>query len=258
MGDVMDLPQNRFKRRLAAGDRLIGLWSTIPDAMAVEALAGAGFDWMVLDTEHTSVEVSQILPLLQAAAPYPTDCIVRPCVNDTALIKRHLDQGVQTLLLPYIQTKAEAEAAAAAVRYPPAGLRGVAGTTRAARYGRIKDYTQRADAEICLILQVETASAMEDLEAIAKTPGVDAIFIGPADLAASMGYPGQTGHPEVQAMILTAIDRLKAIDVPAGLLSLNADFARTCLARGARFVATGIDMALLVSAADRLARDFRN
>ncbi|MCW3781205.1 HpcH/HpaI aldolase family protein [Defluviimonas salinarum] len=253
----MDLPQNRFKRRLLGREPLFGIWSTIPDPMAVEALAGAGFDWMVLDTEHSSVEVAEVLPLLQAAAPYPTDCLVRPVVNDTALIKRHLDQGAQTLLLPYIQNREEAEAAVAAVRYPPRGLRGVATTTRAARYGRVPDYVARADAEICLILQVETAAALDRLEAIAGTEGVDAVFIGPADLAASMGHPGQSGHPEVRDAILDAIDRLGAIGVPAGLLSQDAAFTRSCLDRGARFVATGIDMRLLVRAADALASAFR-
>jgi 4-hydroxy-2-oxoheptanedioate aldolase len=253
----MELSPNYFKRRLLAGEALYGLWSTIPDAMAVEALAGAGFDWMVLDTEHTSVEVSQILPLLQAAAPHPTDCIVRPVVNDTALIKRHLDQGAQTLILPQIQSADEARAAVAAVRYPPRGVRGVAGTMRAAGYGRIRDYAKRADDEICLILQVETAAAMERLEEIAGVDGVDAIFIGPSDLAASMGHLGEPGHPEVRAAILTAIDRLNAIGKPAGLLSLDPDFARTAVTQGARFVAIGLDMALLVNAADSLARSFR-
>ncbi|MGB3315651.1 MAG: aldolase/citrate lyase family protein [Albidovulum sp.] len=253
----MDLAPNRFKRRLLAGETLYGLWSTIPDAMTVEALAGAGFDWMVLDTEHSSVEVSQLLPLLQAAAPYPTDCVVRPVVNDTALIKRHLDQGAQTLILPQIQSADEAKAAVAAVRYPPRGVRGVAGTMRAAGYGRIRDYAKRADDEICLILQVETAAAMDRLEEIAGVDGVDAIFIGPSDLAASMGHLGDPGHKEVRAAILTAIDRLNAIGKPAGLLSLDPDFARTAVTRGARFVATGLDMALLVNAADDLARAFR-
>ncbi len=254
---MTELAPNRFKRLLQAGETLYGVWSTIPDAMAVEALAGAGFDWMVLDTEHTSVEVSQILSLLQAAAPHPTDCIVRPVVNDTALIKRHLDQGAQTLILPQIQSADEAASAVAAVRYPPRGARGVAGTMRAAGYGRIRDYAKRADDEICLILQVETAAAMERLEEIACVDGVDAIFIGPSDLAASMGHLGEPGHPEVRAAILSAIDRLNAIGKPAGLLSLDADFARTAVTRGAGFVAVGLDMALLVNAADSLARSFR-
>ncbi|WP_413872445.1 HpcH/HpaI aldolase family protein [Albidovulum sp.] len=253
----MDLPANRFKARLARGEVQYGLWSTIPEPTAVEALAGAGFDWMVLDTEHTAVEVSAVLPLLQAMAPYPTAAVVRPWVNDTALIKRHLDQGAQTLLLPYIQSRAEAEAAVAAVRYPPRGARGVAGTMRAAGYGRIADYHAKADAEICLLLQVETAPALTRLEEIATVAGVDGIFFGPADLSASMGHLGQTGHPEVRGAILDAIARLTRLGVPAGLLTQDADFARATIDAGARFVALAVDMALLVRAADALIGRFR-
>ncbi len=253
----MDLPANRFKARLATGEVQYGLWSTIPEPTAVEALAGAGFDWMVLDTEHTAVEVSAVLPLLQAMAAYATSPVVRPCVNDTALIKRHLDQGAQTLLVPLIQSRAEAAAAVAAIRYPPRGLRGVAGTMRAARYGRIAGYHARAGSELCLILQVETALALSRLEEIATTDGVDAIFIGPADLAASMGHPGGAGHPEVRAAVLDAVARLKRIGVPAGLLTQDAGFAREAVAAGATFVALAVDMSLLVRAADDLIARFR-
>lgn len=253
----MELPINRFKRRLKAGEQQIGLWCTIPDPSVVEALAGAGFDWIVLDTEHTPVEVSAVLPLLQSAAPHPVSCVVRPVVNDTALIKRHLDQGAQTILLPYVQSRAEAEAAVRAVRYPPAGLRGVAGTMRAAGFGRVRDYTARADAEICLLVQVETGEALAQLDAIATTPGVDGVFIGPSDLAASLGHPGNPCHPEVRAAILDAIARLAALGVPSGILTLDAGFAHDCMAAGTRFTAVGLDMALLVGAADRLAAAFR-
>jgi len=252
----MDLPVNRFKRRLKAGESQIGLWLTIPDPSVVEALAGAGFDWILLDTEHTPVEVSAVLPLLQAAGPYPTSCAVRPAVNDTALIKRHLDQGAQTIILPYIQSRAEAEAAVDAVRYAPAGLRGVAGTMRAAAYGRIRDYVKRAEAELCLVLQVESALALDRLEEIATTPGVDGIFIGPSDLAASLGHPGESGHPAVRAAVLDAIARLGKLGMPSGILTLDPAFARACMAAGTGFTAVGLDMAMLVGAADRLAADF--
>lgn len=252
----MDLPRNRFKARLAEDRPMHGLWVTIPDPSVVEALAGAGFDWIVLDSEHTPVEPSGMLPLLQAAAASGVCVIVRPVVNDTALIKRHLDQGALTLLLPYVQTADEARAAVIAVRYPPRGLRGVAGTMRAAGFGRVADYTRRADAEICLIVQVETVEALTNLDAIAGTDGVDAVFIGPSDLAASMGYPGQPGHPAVRAAILKAIERLRALGKPSGILTLDEDFARICSAAGARFVGVGLDMALLVGAADALARRF--
>ena len=252
----MDLPTNRFKKRLKAGEAQIGFWATIPDPSVVEMLAGAGFDWLLIDTEHTAVEVSGVLPLLQAAAACPTACIVRPVVNDTALIKRHLDQGAQTLLLPYIQSRGEAQAAVAAVRYGPQGVRGVAGTTRAAGFGRVPDYVARANGEICLLLQVETTLAVERLDEIATTPGVDGIFIGPADLAASMGLPGQTGHPRVRETILSVIARLTSLGVPSGILATDPAFARDCMAAGASFTAVGVDMACLVRSVDALAGSF--
>ncbi|MCB2129740.1 MAG: 4-hydroxy-2-oxo-heptane-1,7-dioate aldolase [Rhodobacteraceae bacterium] len=253
----MELPVNRFKAGLKAGKVQYGLWITIPDPSLAESMAGAGFDWLTFDTEHAPTEVSAVLPLLQAAAPYPVSCLVRPSTLDVALIKRHLDQGAQTVILPYIQTPDEAKLAVAAVRYPPAGIRGVAGGTRASGYGRIPDYAERAGEEICLVLQVETASALSRLDAIADVEGVDALFIGPADLAASMGYPGQTGHPEVRRAVLGALATLSHRGMPAGLLTLDPDFARQAVEAGARFVAVGIDMSLLTGAADRLAAQFR-
>jgi 4-hydroxy-2-oxoheptanedioate aldolase len=253
----MNMPENVFKRRLKAGEQQIGLWVTIPDPGVVEALAGSGFDWILIDTEHTPVETSMVQSLLQAAAPYPSAAVVRPYENNTALIKRHLDQGAQTLLLPHIQTKAEAEAAVTAIRYAQdGGVRGVAGIHRASRYGRVKDYTATAAKELCLILQIETVGAMAQLEDIATVPGVDAIFIGPADFATSMGYPGQANHPKVKAAILDGFARLKAMGVPSGILTLNPEFARECIAAGTTFTAVGVDLALLVNSADALAADF--
>ncbi|MEZ5733967.1 MAG: HpcH/HpaI aldolase/citrate lyase family protein [Paracoccaceae bacterium] len=251
-----ELPKNRFKERLRAGEVQYGIWVSIPHSTVAEAVAGAGFDWMTLDTEHAPAEVSAVLPMLQAAAPYPTECIVRPAENQTALIKRHLDQGAQTLILPYVQSRAEAEAAVAAVRYAPHGVRGVAGGTRASRFGRIRDYTALANSEICLIVQIETVEAIACLDDIASVDGVDAVFIGPADLAASMGYPGQTGHPEVKAKIIDTIGRARALGKPIGLLTLDKDFARECVTAGAGFVCIAIDMSILVRGADALAAEF--
>jgi 4-hydroxy-2-oxoheptanedioate aldolase len=182
--------------------------------------------------------------------------VVRPSVNDTALIKRHLDQGALTLLIPYVQSRAEAEAAVRAVRYPMAGVRGVGGMHRAARFGRVPDYTARADAEICLLIQIETAEAAKHLEDIAGVPGVDGVFIGPADLGTSMGFAGQPNHPEVQKMVLSMVSRLIAIGKPSGILTQDASFARACMAAGTTFTAVGLDLTMLVQSADRLARDF--
>ena len=190
----MDLPKNAFKAALKAGQRQIGLWVTIPDSGLVEMLAGCGYDWLLLDNEHSAMSAVETLPLLQAAA-YRVTTVVRPGWNDAVEIKKLLDLGAQTLLVPYVQNAEEARAAVAAVRYPPAGMRGVAGLTRASRYGAVADYHRRTQDEICLLVQVETAEALRHIEDIAAVEGVDGIFIGPSDLAASMGYPGQSSHP---------------------------------------------------------------
>ena len=249
----MDLPPNRFKAALAEGRHQLGIWNSLGGNTVPEMLAYCGFDWIVLDTEHSPIEPVQILPEVQALAACPqVSTLVRPVVNDAALIKRYLDMGVQSLIVPYVQTPEEAAAAVAAMRYPPRGIRGVAGTTRASRYGNVKGYAARCEEELCLIVQVETAEAMRRLEEIAGTDGVDGVFIGPADLSASMGFPGQPDHPEVIAAIESAIARLKAVGVPSGLLTLNEDFARRCIALGTGFTAVGLDIHLLQTAAKAL------
>jgi 4-hydroxy-2-oxoheptanedioate aldolase len=242
----MDLPRNAFKAALKAGRLQTGIWNTIPGPVVTEVLALAGFDWVLVDTEHAPVEVTDVLPALQVLAAYPAvSALVRPAWNDTVLIKRHLDQGAQTLLIPYVETPEAARAAVAAVRYPPDGVRGIGGLTRATRYGRIPDYVARAADEICLLVQVETARALADIEAIATTPGVDGVFIGPADLSASLGHPGNAGHPDVRTAIEGAITTLKRLGVPSGILTLDEDFTRRCIELGATFPALGIDTSLL-------------
>ena len=254
----MDLPVNRFKQALKDGQQQIGLWNSIPGPLVAEALAGCGFDWVVIDTEHAPTDVPDVLGMLQAMAPYPVSAVVRPAANDPVLIKRLLDFGAQTLILPYIQSAEEAQAAVAAVRYAPRGMRGVAGLTRASRFGAVPDYTRRADAEICLILQVETALALSRIEEIAATDGVDGLFIGPADLAASMGHPGSLDHPAVRAAIEDAIRRITAAGKPAGILTSDAAFARACMGWGTRFTAVGMDISLMLQAARGLAASYRS
>jgi len=254
----VDLPVNRFKQALKDGQQQIGLWNSIPGPLVAEALAGCGFDWVVIDTEHAPTDVPDVLGMLQAMAPYPVSAVVRPAANDPVLIKRLLDFGAQTLILPYIQSAEEAQAAVAAVRYAPRGMRGVAGLTRASRFGAVPDYTRRADAEICLILQVETALALSRIEEIAATDGVDGLFIGPADLAASMGHPGALDHPAVKAAIKDAILRITATGKPAGILTSDAAFARACMGWGTRFTAVGMDIGLMLQAARGLAASYRS
>jgi 4-hydroxy-2-oxoheptanedioate aldolase len=252
----MDIPVNRFKRRLKDRGQQIGFWMTLSSAYATEAVAGAGFDWLLVDMEHSPADIECVLSQLQAIAGYDTTAIVRPPHNDAVVIKRLLDIGAQTLLIPQVQTAEEARAAVAAIRYPPRGVRGVSATTRATRFGRIAGYPQKCETELCLIVQVETAAAVDQLESIAAVDGVDAVFFGPSDLAASMGYVGEPEHPEVKRVVLEGIHQVRGSSKAAGLLTGNHDFARECLDAGARFVAVGLDSVVLSRAADSLVARF--
>ncbi len=253
----MDLPLNTFKRAIKAGKPQIGLWSSLASHYSVEVIAGAGFHWLLLDTEHSPNDLESLLCQLQAAAPYDTTPIVRVPWNDMVTIKRVLDIGAQSLLIPYVSSAQEAKDAVAYTRYPPAGMRGVAGTTRASRFGRVKDYAKRAHEELCLLVQVETQGALDNIEAIAAIEGVDGIFIGPADLHASLGYTGETAHPKVKPLIDDAIRRIrKAGKAPGILTPVEAD-AKHWLGCGALFVAVGADVGLLARGAETLAAKFK-
>lgn len=254
---MMELPVNRFKQALREGRGQLGLWNALPGSYAAEIAAGAGFDWILLDTEHAPSDPIAVLPQLQAIAGYPVSAVVRPAANDAVLIKRFLDAGAQSLLVPYVQTAEEAAAAVAAVRYPPAGIRGISSVSRATRFGRIPGYATRAEAEICLLVQVETRETLDRIEEIAAVEGVDGIFVGPADLAATFGRPGEPDHPEVVAAVEDAIRRIVAAGKPAGILTADPAFARRCIALGTTFTAVGIDAGLLARATERLAAEFR-
>jgi 4-hydroxy-2-oxoheptanedioate aldolase len=251
----MDLPQNAFKRALKANQTQIGLWCSLASHYAVEVVAGAGYDWLLLDCEHSPNDLESLLPQLQACAPYPTTPIVRVPWNDTVTIKRVLDIGAQTLLIPYVCSAEEAKAAVAATRYPPAGVRGVAGTTRATRFGRVKDYAKRAHEEICVLVQVETKPALDQIEAICAVEGVDGVFIGPADLHASMGYPGEVSNPAVIPQIEEAMRRIRKAGKAPGYLSPSDD-AKKMLAAGCLFCAVGADVGLLARNAEALRAKF--
>lgn len=254
----MILPPNLFKSGLASGRQMIGLWNSIPGSLVAEAVAGCGFDWIVIDTEHSLTDVPQVLPMLQAMAPYPVAPVVRPAANDPVLIKRVLDLGAQTLLIPYVETPEQAVAAVAAMRYAPAGIRGMAGVTRANRFGAVAGYAARASDELCLIVQAETIATLDRIEEICAVEGVDAVFIGPADLAATMGLPGQAGHPEVRAAVEAFVRRITAAGKPAGILTFDPDYARRCIGWGTTFTAVGMDLALMVQAARTLAAAFKS
>jgi 4-hydroxy-2-oxoheptanedioate aldolase len=253
----MDLPKNEFKRAILAGRQQIGLWVSLANAFSAEIVAGSGFDWLLLDTEHCPAEVTTVFPQLQAVAAYPVSAVVRPAWNDKVLVKRHLDQGAQTLLIPYVSTPEEAEAAVASVRYPPRGIRGVAGSTRAAQYGRIKDYAKRCEEELCLLVQVETREGLDNIEKIAKVDGVDGVFIGPADLSAGLGHLGNIAHPEAQAAIFDGVKRIKACGKAPGILAMDEAFARKAMEAGTLFTAVGMDLVLLARESEKLAARFK-
>lgn len=255
--DTMELPKNAFKHAIRAGRQQIGLWVSLASAYSTEVVAASGFDWLLIDGEHSPNDPPTILPQLQAAAAYPTSCIVRPAWNDKVLIKRYLDVGAQTLLIPYVQTVEEAQAAVAAIRFPPRGLRGVAGTTRASRYGRVADYAQRAEEELCLLVQIETRLGLDNLEAITRLDGIDGVFIGPADLSAGLGYLGQIQHPQAQAAIQDAVKRIRACGKPAGILATDEASARRYIEWGTTFTAVGLDAMLLAREADKLAKLYK-
>lgn len=255
---MTELPRNRFKEAILAGRQQVGLWLTLSNGYAAEVVAGAGFDWLLLDTEHSPGDVLTVMAQLQALSGYPdVSPVVRPASNDPVLIKRLLDIGAQSLLIPYVQSAEEAAAAVAATRYPPAGIRGVSALTRATRFGRISDYARTADGEACLLVQIETQRGLDALEDIAAVEGVDGLFVGPGDLAASLGHIGALDHPAVVAAVEDAIRRIVAAGKPAGILTSDPAFAERCIALGASFTAVGVDAGLLARAADALARRWK-
>lgn len=254
----MMLPGNGFKRAIRDGKQQIGLWCTLSTAFAAETVAGAAFDWLLLDTEHSPGDVMSVMSQLQALSGFPhISAVVRPAANDAVLIKRYLDIGAQSLLIPYVQSADEARAAVVAARYPPAGIRGVSALTRATQFGRHTDYAKQADREIAVLVQIETQAGLDALEEIAAVDGVDGIFIGPGDLAASLGFIGQVGHPTVVTAVEDAIVRIGKCGKPAGILTGDSAFARRCIDLGTTFTAVGVDVGLLARAADVLAERFK-
>lgn len=253
----MNAPPNPFKAALARGERQLGLWLALADGYAAEICAGAGFDWLLVDGEHAPNDVRSILQQLQAIAPYRAHAVVRPPIGETYLIKQLLDIGAQTLLIPMVESAAQASGLVAAVRYPPHGVRGVGSAlARASRFNRLPSYLATAADEICLLVQIESLRGVENLEAIAATDGVDGVFIGPSDLAAAMGRLGDPGHEDVQEAVTDAIRRVRAAGKPAGVLSADSALARRYAELGATFVAFGTDVGLLVRGSDALLRSF--
>ncbi len=253
----MKMPANTFLAALRAWEKQVGLWVSLASNYAAEVTAGAGYDWLVVDMEHSPGDVQTTLSQLQAIAPYTSTAIVRAPWNDAVMVKRLLDIGAQGILFPMVQSADEARAAVAATRYPPEGIRGVAGSMRGSRFGRISDYYARANDETAVIVQVETLSAIKQAIEIADVKGVDGIFFGPADIAADMGLIGQPMHADVWATIRPVARALMKKGMPVGTLVTDPGFATQLLNEGFTFVACGTDTGLLAKAADGLLAQMR-
>jgi len=256
----MSAPENRFKRALADGRAQIGLWLGLANAYTAELCAGAGFDWLLIDGEHAPNSIPTMLAQIQAIQrESSSQVVVRVPIGETWLIKQVLDLGAQTVLVPMVETVEQARELVRAVRYPPNGVRGVgAALARASAFNRIGDYLQTADREVCLLVQVENRAGLEALDAIASVDGVDGVFVGPADLAADMGFLGRPGAPEVQAAVEDALRRILLHGKAAGILTSDRALARRYLEIGATFVAVGSDVGLLVGATNTLIKQFRD
>ena len=257
---------NPFKSALARGDAQIGLWMSLANAYCAEICATAGFDWLLIDGEHGPNDTLTLLSQLQAIAAYPaTHAVARIPMGHgevgEMLIKQYLDMGVQTLLVPMVETAEQAARIVRGSRYPQddgrGGIRGMAGA-RASGWGRRASYYHEANAQICMLLQVESVAGLNNLDEIAETEGVDGVFIGPADLSAAMGHVGNPGHLDVQAAIADAIVRIRKAGKAAGILTPNEELARKYLALGCSFVAVGLDTGLLVQATSALATRFKD
>jgi len=254
----VDVPVNHFKRAIKDGQSQIGFWCSLASHISVEILAGSGFDWLLLDTEHSPNEIPQVYSQLQAVMENNTHAIVRPPWNDMVMIKRFLDAGVQTLLIPTIQTREEAEQAVAYTRYPPRGVRGYASASRSSRFGRIDDYHTRCEEEICVLVQIETKRGLDNLNAITAVEGVDGVFIGPGDLSADLGYLGQTGHPEVRKVVEDAIMRIREIGKAPGVLTSVEEEILAYKQAGCLFSAVGSDAGLLARGSEAIAAKYKD
>jgi len=254
----VELPVNQFKRALLAGQQQIGFWNSMASTTATELLAGSGFDWLLIDAEHAPNDVVTVLGQLQAMMENATHPIVRIPHNDPIVIKRYLDIGAQSFLIPMVETVEQAQAAVAATRFAPDGVRGFAGATRATRFGRVARYHHLAHEELCLLVQIETRLGLDNLEAIAAVPGIDGLFIGPGDLSADLGYLGDQGNSFVVELIEKTIHRIIAAGSRAGILTGDETLARRYMAAGCTFTAVGIDTGLLARATEAIAKKYKS
>jgi 4-hydroxy-2-oxoheptanedioate aldolase len=252
-----NMPRNTFKQAIASGQRQVGLWSGLASPIAAEIIAGAGFDWIVIDGEHGPNDIATLLPQLQAMRGGTAEPVFRVPWNDMVIIKRAMDVGARTLLIPFVQNDEEALHAVAATRYPPLGVRGVSVAPRANDYGRIQNYHRNAHLDTCVLVQIETRVALREIEGIAKVEGVDGIFLGPSDLAADFGHLGNPKQADVQGALKDAATRIRAAGRAAGILTGSLDDVESLFAMGYNFVAVGSDVGLLARTAEQVAARFK-
>ncbi len=247
---------SKFRTALNGGRPLLGLWQALATPYTAEIAAGAGFDWLLFDGEHAPNTLQTLLGQLHAVSAFPVEPIARVPVGDPVIIKQYLDMGFRTLLVPMIESAEQAERIVAATRFPPIGIRGVASaTSRASGFGANVQYLASAHEEICVIVQIESRAGLEAIDAIAAVEGVDALFIGPADLAGSLGHLGNPRAPDVQAAIAHVLKRIVAAGKPAGIFALSPEDARTRMREGVNFISVGTDIGLLANGARRLLAD---
>ncbi|WP_294610701.1 2-dehydro-3-deoxyglucarate aldolase [uncultured Gilliamella sp.] len=247
---------NQFKQDMLARKKLIGCWAALGNPISTEILGLAGFDWLLLDGEHATNDVLTFIPQLMALKDSVSAPVVRPAWNDQVLIKRLLDIGFYNFLIPYIETVEQAKLAVSYTRYPPEGVRGVSVSHRSNAFGTITDYFTKINQNICVMVQIETQQAVDNVEAITSVDGVDGIFVGPSDLSASLGHFGDPKHPEVQKVIKRVFDVAKNKGKACGILApIEAD-ARQYIEMGATFVAVGSDLGLFRSSTQSLADKF--
>jgi 4-hydroxy-2-oxoheptanedioate aldolase len=245
----MELPLNRFKQALHGPAVPVGTWLMSAAPAAAEALGCAGLDFLVVDTEHVPLDTPQTVDLLRAIASTPAAAVTRVAWNDMVIVKRALDAGAQSIMFPFVQNAEEARRAVSYTRYPPHGIRGVAAMHRASRYATVPDYLARANAEICVIVQIETPAALDELPRIAAVEGVDSIFVGPGDLSAAMGHLGDVGHADVQAQLARAARECRQLGKPCGIVGANPDMVRRFIGYGYSWVAVGSDMSFMLGRA---------
>ncbi len=255
----MTLPENRFKSWMQSPPARppLGSWLMAASPITAEAMGWAGFDWLVVDMEHTPIDLPTVTAMLQAVAGTPAEAVVRVPWNDAVTVKRVMDAGARTLMFPFVQSAEEARRAVAATRYPPEGVRGVAGMHRGSRFGTIPDYVTRANAQVAVIIQLETPEAVAALPEIAAVAGVDAVFTGPSDLSAAMGHPGAAGHAEVQAALRAAAAEARRLGIPCGIVGGDVATVQGFVEAGFSFVAIGSDLAHMMGAARRALADLR-